>query len=81
MFWLRFGWTVGEVNLTSMIRRLLNGDDSWFTRFLETGEKLCCITITGEGFQCDMMSEPLSEKAFKVYCKKCIAKASKLVIS
>ena len=61
--------------MTSMIRRLLNGDDSWFTRFLETGEKLCCVTSTREGFQCDMMDEPFSEKDFKVYCSQCIAKA------
>ena len=67
--------------MTSMIRRLLNGDDSSFLHFLETGERLCCISVTKEGAQCDMMGEPLSEKSFKVYCKKCIAKANKLVIS
>ena len=58
--------------MTSMIRRLLNGDDSWFLHFLETGEKLCCVSTTKEGLQCDMMGKPFSEKDFKVYCKKCI---------
>ena len=61
--------------MSSMTRRLLNGDNSWFTRYLETGEKLCCVTTTGEGVQCDMMDKPFSEKDFKVYCKRCISKA------